>query len=216
MSDYAAQRLTMVDTQVRANDVTDTRIHQAMLDVPRESFVPGSSRIVAYMEGCVTVGQGRVLLDARCFAKLAQLAAIRSGDTVLDVACATGYSSAVLARLARHVIGLEQDAQLARAAAKALKGVANAQIVQGTLAEGLPDRAPFDVIFMNGSAEHRPETLLAQLKEGGRLVCVMREPGGQGHATLFVKSDHALSDRIAFDADVPVLPGFERAPGFVF
>src|SRR5438270_8674784 len=109
MADYAQQRLNMVDAQVRTNDVTDPRIHAAMREVPRERFVPASKRAMAYADAVVEVANRRYLLDPRTFAKLVQLASVRAGDRVLDVGCATGYSSAILARLGRAVLALEQD-----------------------------------------------------------------------------------------------------------
>jgi protein-L-isoaspartate(D-aspartate) O-methyltransferase len=215
MPDFAAARLNMVETQVRANDVTDIRVQKAMLEIPREEFVPPERRSVAYMEGPVEVSGGRALLDARTFGKLAQLAGLRATDTVLDVGCATGYSTAVLARCASLVIGLEEDAALAGRAKQLLRGTANADVVHGRLADGLPRHAPYDVIFVNGALEVRPETLLSQLKDGGRLVCVIREqPPGQAH--LFVRGDEAISDRIAFDSDAPLLPGFQKPRVFAF
>jgi protein-L-isoaspartate(D-aspartate) O-methyltransferase len=214
MPDYAAARLNMVETQVRANDVTDVRVQKAMLEIPREEFVPSERRSVAYMEGPVEVSPGRALLDPRTFGKLAQLAGLRHTDTVLDVGCATGYSTAVLARCASQVIGLEEDAALASRARQLLRGTA-ADVVHGRLADGLPRHAPYDVIFVNGALEVRPETLLSQLKEGGRLVCVIREQA-PGQAHLFVRGDEAISDRIAFDSDAPLLPGFQKPRVFAF
>src|SRR5687768_5830955 len=163
MSDYAAQRLNMLEAQVRANDVTDVRLQKAMLEVPREDFVPPERRAVAYMEGCVPVKKGRWLLDPRSFAKLAQLAAIRASDSILDVGCASGYSTAVLAQLGAQIWGLEEDLVLHARAGELLRHVANAKIVQGTLADGLKRNAPYDVIFVNGGCEVRPAALLEQL-----------------------------------------------------
>src|SRR5436853_7823675 len=116
MPDYAAQRRTMVDTQVRTNDVTDPRIHDALRLIPRERVVPASKQAMAYADAVVEVAPGRFLLDPRTFAKLLQLAEVQPTDLVLDVASATGYSAAVLARLARSVVALEQDADLVRIA----------------------------------------------------------------------------------------------------
>jgi protein-L-isoaspartate(D-aspartate) O-methyltransferase len=215
MPDYAAARLNMVETQVRPNDVTDLRIQKAMLEIAREDFVPAERRTVAYMEGPVEVKPGRSLLDPRTLAKLAQLAAIRPTDVLLDVGCATGYSTAVLARSASVAIGLEEDAELARKAADLLRDTPNAEVVHGRLADGLARHAPYDVIFFNGATEFRPEALLAQLKEGGRLVCVIRESAA-GHAHLFVKGEDAISDRIAFDSQPALLPGFQKPRAFAF
>jgi protein-L-isoaspartate(D-aspartate) O-methyltransferase len=215
MPDYAAQRINMIENQVRPADVTDLAVQAAMGEVPREHFVPASKRELAYMDGCVEVARGRFLLDARSFAKLLQLADVQPTDTVLDVGCATGYSTAVLSRLAARVIGLEEDAELVRAASEALAGLGNVEVVQGRLADGLPTRAPFDVIFVNGGVEVTPERLLAQLGEDGRLVCAIRQ-GAAGYGRIYVKHDGAIGDRDAFNAVLPVLPGFAKRAGFVF
>jgi protein-L-isoaspartate(D-aspartate) O-methyltransferase len=217
MPDFAAQRLTMVDAQVRTNDVTDPRIHAAMRLVPRERFVPRSKQAMAYADAVVEVAPGRFLPDPRTFAKLLQLAAIEDTDAVLDVACATGYSSAILARLARSVVALEQDADLVRVAVDALRaaGATGVDVVQGQLAEGVRGRAPFDVIFTNGAVTSRPERLLAQLAEGGRLVTVVQDDA-QGRAHLFVRRNGQVGARPDFDASLPILPGFKKSVGFVF
>ena len=217
MADYAQQRTNMVDAQVRANDVTNPGIHAAMREVPRERFVPQSRRAMAYADAAVEVAPQRHLLDPRTFSKLLQLVEIRSSDTVLDVGCATGYSSAVLARLAKSVVALEQDADLVRVAVEALAsaGVGNATVVQGQLAGGCKDRAPYDVIFVNGGIQEPPQALLAQLAEGGRLAGIL-QTGAQGHAELYVKQHGRVGARADFDASVPLLAGFKKAVGFVF
>lgn len=217
MPDYAAQRQNMVESQVRANDVTDPRIQQAMRDVPRERFVPAAKRAVAYSDVPVEVVANRYLLDPRSFAKLAQLAAIMPDDTVLDVGCTTGYSTAVLSRVAKNVVALEQDADLVRIAIDMLQAVraTNAEVVQGSLADGYKAKAPYDVIFVNGAIEAAPEKLLAQLAEGGRLVAIVQK-GEQGRATLYVKRQGHVGARADFDATVPLLAGFRQKVGFVF
>ena len=217
MSNYAVQRFNMVETQVRTNDVTDPRIHFAMQTVERERFVPMTKRSVAYADLALEVARGRFLPDPRTFAKLLQLADVRSTDSVLDVACATGYSTVVIARLARQVIGLEQDADLVRIASETTRaaGAANATVVQGGLTEGFRQKAPFDVIFINGAVETVPESLLAQLAEAGRLVAVVRADG-QSRARLFLRDRGHVGCRADFDSGVPLLAGFRKAVGFVF
>ena len=217
MPDFAAQRQTMVDAQVRTNDVTDPRIHEAMRAVPRERFVPSSKQAMAYADMAVEVAPGRYLLDPRTFAKLLQLANVRATDSVLDVATATGYSAAIVARLARSVTALEQDADLVRVAVDALSAVraTSATVVQGTLADGCKSNAPFDVIFVNGAVETRPEVLLGQLSEGGRLVAILQE-GTLGRAQLYVRQHGGVGVRPDFDATVPLLAGFKKSVGFVF
>jgi protein-L-isoaspartate(D-aspartate) O-methyltransferase len=215
MLDSAQQRANMVATQLRTNDVTDPRLIRAILSIPREAFVPAHLAPLAYMEGCIPLGNGRVLLDPRSFGKMAQLAAIRPEDRVLDVGCGTGYSTAVFSHLAAHVIGLEHDRDLAGMAGTNLKNFPNAELALETLNEGLRAKAPYDVIFLNGAVERAPDNLIEQLSNRGRLVCVVRD-GAAGHARMYLKDEGAISERSTFDADLPVLPGFERARSFAF
>jgi len=217
MPDYAAQRLNMVESQVRTNDVTDTRIHAAMREIPREQFVPNTKRAVAYAEAAIEIIRGRYLLEPRTFAKLLQLAAVTPDDSVLDIACATGYSTAVIARIAKTVIGLEQDADLVRVASETVPtlGAKNATIVQGSLVDGFAAKAPYDVIFVNGAIETVPDALLAQLAEGGRLVAVIKS-GELGRATLYLREHGRIGQRVAFDAAAYPLVGFRNTVGFVF
>jgi len=208
-------RFNMVDTQIRLSDVTDERILAAMNAVAREKFVPGPARALAYADVPVQVAPGRFLLDPRSFAKLAQLAEIESGDRILDVGTGTGYSAAVLARLGGEVVAVEQDADLVRIASELLANVVGkVEVVQGGLVEGFKGHAPYDVIFINGAIEQVPDTLLAQLAEGGRLVCVLND--GQSRSWLYLKQNGQVGRRPDFDADVPVLAGFKKAMGFVF
>jgi protein-L-isoaspartate(D-aspartate) O-methyltransferase len=217
MPDYTAQRINMVESQVRANDVTDIRIHEAMRDIPRERFVPAAKRGIAYADGAVEVVANRYLLEPRTLSKLLQLAQINSTDSVLDVGCVTGYSTAVIARLAGKVIGLEQDADLVRVASDMVPavGAANITIVQGSLAEGHRAGAPYNAIVVNGAIEAAPEPLLDQLAEGGRLVAVVQS-GEQSRAHLFLRQNGRIGSRIAFDAWAPLLTGFRQKVGFVF
>jgi protein-L-isoaspartate(D-aspartate) O-methyltransferase len=217
MSLYASQRLNMIEAQLRINDVDDPRILAAMGDVPRERFVPAAKRALSYADVPVEVSPGRYLLDPRTFAKMLDLAAIRAEDRVLDVGCASGYSSSVLARIARSVIALEQDADLVRLATELLPsvGAAGAVVTQGPLAQGFAAKAPYNAIVVEGAISSAPEALLSQLAEGGRLVAVVSN-GTAGKACVFVREGQSFGRRAAFDAEVPTLVGFSKTVGFVF
>jgi protein-L-isoaspartate(D-aspartate) O-methyltransferase len=217
MIDYAAARRMMVEGQVRTADVTDLRILAAMLDVPRERFFPADKAQLAYLDIDVTVSAAnqptRRLLKPMVLAKLIQAAAIAETDRVLDIGCATGYGAAILSHLAGAVIGLEEDAGLARHAGEAVGSAA--KIVTGPLAKGCPADGPFDVILLEGAAEQVPQELFGQLREGGRLVCVLGR-GPDAKAMLYRCIDGEISGRPLFDASAAPLPGFAQPPQFVF
>ena len=218
MPDYAALRANMVATQVLTDGVSEERLLDAFRAVPREQFVPADKVGIAYAEAPVELAPGRWLLTPRSFAKLLQLAEIRSGETVLDIGCATGYSTAVIARVARSVTGLELDATLLRVASEMLhrSGVSNATIVQGALVDGHRSGGPYDVIVIEGGVEVVPDSLLAQLAEGGRLVAVAQRES-MGKAVIFLNEDGRHGHRFDFHAsEKSVLPGFRQPAAFVF
>ena len=193
MSGFSTARQKMVDGQVRPSDVTDIRIIDAMLAVPREAFVPDNKRALAYLDLDLDVTEagsaGRFLIKPVVLAKMLQAAEIKSTDHVLVVGCASGYAAAVIAKFAGKVTS--------------------------AAAAGDPANAPFDVIVLNGATEIVPETLYGQLGDGGRLVGVfaMSQPA---RATIVTRSHGDFGNRALFDAAAPVLPGMERLPAFVF
>jgi protein-L-isoaspartate(D-aspartate) O-methyltransferase len=218
MSDLSVARAFMLEGQVRTSDVTDKRITEAMGRLERERFVPADKLALAYADLCVEVKPGRYLVDPRSFAKLLQLAEIQDSDRVLDVACATGYSTAVICAMSADVVTLEEDEELAKFAAPILRTCEKRGRLFGVVGphkDGAPSQAPFDVIFVNGAVEEIPSAWVRQLKEGGRLVAIVND-GPLGKAHFCVRKGEALTRRVAFDATVPVLPGFERSRSFVF
>ena len=222
MIDFAEARRTMVEGQVRTYDVTDLRVLAAMLEVPREHFVPDEKQALAYADGdlsLVNAKDGRApryLLKPAVLARLIQEAEVAATDRVLDVGCATGYSSAVLSKLAGSIVALEEDSHLASLAREKLArvGATNVTIVIGPLTAGAPAQAPFDVILLNGATEIPPQSLCRQLKDGGRLACVFgRAPG---RATVYQSVSGHVTGQPVFDAGAPLLPGFAKPPEFVF
>jgi protein-L-isoaspartate(D-aspartate) O-methyltransferase len=227
MTSFEAQRLAMVESQLRPNEVTEPRLLAAMRALPRERFVPRKLAGLAYMDETIEVfpaidgAPARFLLAPMVLARLVQLAAVQPDDSVLDIGCATGYSTAVLASLGRVVTGLEPEPELAEAARNNLRelGIANAEIVEGPLRQGHRQGAPYDVILLNGSVPDLPRELLDQLKDGGRLAVVLAantNQASQGKASLFVKVEGEASGLPHFDAGARPLPGFEPEPCFNF
>lgn len=217
MTDFAAARRMMVDGQIRPADVTDLRLIEAMLDVPRELFLPASHAGLAYLDLDAPANDSgsRRLLKPMVLAKLLYAADIGGTDRVLDVGCASGYSSAILGRLGADVVALEEDAALAGRASMALRGQKNVTVVTGPLVAGWPASAPYDVIVVNGACDVAPAALCDQLADRGRLVCIVGS-GPAGKATLFRRDGNDIGSRRIFDAAAPLLPGFARAPAFSF
>lgn len=217
MADFLALRRLMLESQIKPNRVTDNRVHEAIFAVPRERFVPDLLKSVAYVDEDISLGGGRYLIEPRVFARMLQEAGIAAHEKVLDVGAGTGYTAAVLSHLAATVVALEVAADLATQARAALAdlGLANVTVVVGDLAKGHATGQPYDVILIEASVPDVPPALFDQLAEGGRLIAVLRD-GPMGVATLFTKAGGIVGRRPLFDAATPILPGFERAPAFVF
>ena len=220
MTGFSTARQYMVDGQVRPSDVTDDRILEAMLTVPREVFVPASKRALAYLDLDLDVTEGaarRCLITPALLAKMLQAAEIKATDRVLVVGCATGYAAAIVASFAAQVSATESDPALAgkATAAFAQLGIQNVTVKTAAAADGDAAGAPYDVIVLNGATEIHPTGLFGQLTEGGRLVGVfgLTPPP---RATIVTHSHGDFGHRELFDATAPVLPGLERVPAFVF
>lgn len=217
MTDFARRRVTMVDTQVRPNDVTKFPIIEAMLAIPREDFVPDHLREAAYVGENLAIGAGRVMLEPRTLAKMLDALDIQPGQSVLIVGAALGYSAAVVARLAGTVVALEDDPALATLAAARLagQGIANATVIAGPFDAAAAGQAPFDAILVEGAAETVPAALESRLREGGLIACLFME-GALGVARIGHKIDGKTAWRNAFNATAPVMPAFARKAEFVF
>ena len=215
MSVYDTRRTMMVDNQIRPADVTKFPIIDAMLKIRREAYVPDDKREAAYLGENLELSAGRVMLEPRTFAKMLDALEVGPGDMVLDLGCGLGYSAAVLAALADTVVAVEEDESMAKEAEAILgrEDVVNAVVLTGPLAEGAAKHGPYDVICIEGGVEDVPAGLADQLKDGGRIACVMME-GALGTVRFGSKRDGRIAWRFGFNAAAPVLPGFEAARDF--
>lgn len=224
MINEPAARLNMVEGQLRTNKVTDEAVLEGFLTTPRERFVPSQLRGIAYVDDDIPLGNGRVLIEPLVLARLLQLARIGKDDKVLEIGCATGYATALLAKMAASVVGVESDPRLAAAARANLQalGIGNVQLQEAPLHAGWRAGAPYNVILINGGVAEIPAAISDQLAEGGRLVTVSEgEANGPsearcGCAVVMTRAEGKLSSRPVFDATVEILPGFARRPAFVF
>lgn len=215
MTDFATRRRMMVDTQVRPSDVTKFPIIDAMLNVPRETFVPDSQREAAYADATLDLGDRRVLLEPRTLAKMLDALDISDDELVLDIGAAYGYSAAVIARMAQAVVAVEEDDEIAQEAQSLLSaaGADNVILHTGPLAEGAGEHGPYDVIVIQGGVQDLPDAILAQIKDGGRIACLFIE-GALGAVRIGYKSGDTVSWRFEFNAGAPVLNGFEKQQSF--
>ena len=216
--DYRAARKHMVESQVRPNDVTDLRLQTAMETTPRERFLPKELQNQAYVEREIEYAPSRWLLRARDFAKLVDIADPRETDLVLNAVCGSGYSTAILAQLTEMVVSIESDEELAAQAQDNLTslGFDNAAVINANPVEGEADQGPYDLIFIGGAIEQRPDKLLSQLKDGGRLATILRE-NGVSRGVVYRRTGEVFAYSEHFDAATSaVLTGFEAEKGFTF
>lgn len=216
MLDYAQARRLMVDCQLRTFDVNDVAVLDAFDSVPRERFVPPEQADFAYIDQTLTFAAGedgtRAMPAPMVLARMIQALKIRPGVRALDVGTGYGYGAAILHRLGAEVVALESAPDLVEAARERLGG--SAEVVHGGLGEAVKG-GPFDVILVEGRVEIRPQALLDQLRDDGRLVCVLG-PHRNAKATLFVRAGDAFGSRALFDASLPALKSFTTEPGFAF
>lgn len=212
---FEEMRAAMVASQLRTSAVDDARVVKVMGEIPRERFVPAASRAIAYYDREVVLGNGRAMNAPLASGRLVTEAGILPTDRVLLVGAATGYTAAVLARLAGSVVALEEDATLAAQAREALAGTDNVTVVEGPLVAGWADGAPYDAVVIDGGVESVPDAIIEQVKIDGRVTTglidrgVRRLAAGRRSEGGFGLADFA-------DVDCVVLPGFAKPPSFQF
>ncbi len=219
IADFETPRRNMVESQIRTNKVTDAALIEILSTVPRELFVPDRLASLAYADEDIEIAPHRYLMEPLVLARLLQTAGVTEEDMVLDIGCGTGYSTAVLSKLANTVAAVESDPKLASHATSLLSqlDMDNAVVMTEPLEQGYPHQAPYDVILLGGAVSTIPEAILGQMAEGGRLVAVFLE--GEkllGKGTLMICRNGNYSRREVFDATVPPLPGFSGEQGFQF
>lgn len=219
MTDFALARRNMIDGQLRPNRVTNATLLAAVADLPRERFLPDGLRSVAYADDDVPLGNGRVLMEPMVLARLIQSLQPGPEDKALVVASGAGYGAAILARLAKSVVAVENDAALSATAERLARelGVAGIAQISGPPEQGAAASGPYDIILIEGAVRQVPQAIVDQLAEGGRLATVVAgTPGALGTAQLFMKENGAVSGRPMFDAGTPLLPDFAPPPRFTF
>jgi len=217
--DFSNLRRNMVESQIRACRVNDNRIIESFLKIPRELFVPPLKCDVCYTDREIKIARNRYLMEPMVFARLIQASELEKRESVLDVACGTGYSTAVLSLLSNDVIGLERRGDLVRKAERNLinLNIDNAVVVKGSLRKGYQPQAPYDVIFVEGGVDFIPKDLLTQLNTGGRLLTVSNSNFKNfGQAVLYLKTKTSVSKRLLFEANTSLLPSFEKKNTFKF
>jgi protein-L-isoaspartate(D-aspartate) O-methyltransferase len=214
-SDFSTLRTRMVDNQLRTTDVTKHEILSAFLAVPRELFVPANKQDLAYVDADIDLGGGRFVMEPSPLARLIQLAEIKNTDRVLIIGTGMGYGAAIVSHLAKSVVALEDNAELAAEASAVLAsaGSGNIEVVTGPLAGGVATKGPFDVIIIEGAVDQVPETLTAQLAEGGRLVAV-EGVNLTGVAKVHVRSGKTIAARRGFNLAIKPLAAFRAELAF--
>ena len=223
MTDFNSMRLNMVNNQIKPFAVTNPVILNAFSTVPRESFGQFIIESAIYTDNILYLNQkkkfeNRYYLPTAVFAKMIQIADIRKHESVLDIGCLTGYSSAILSKICETVDGLEQHEELVDIAKENIKklGIKNIKVHQGNLKEGLKKKELFDAVFINGSVDLVPQSINDQLKDCGRVVTIKRE-GQIGYMVILKKTGNYLNQINHFEITVPYISkDFMRKSEFAF
>ncbi len=211
---FETMRRAMVASQLRTTGVNDPRVVDAMGEVARETFLPADRAQLAYADTMLPLGGGRALNPPMALGRLLSEARLDGSERALVVGAGTGYSAAVLAKLAASVVALEENSSLAAKAREALAGTA-VELVEGPLNQGWAAGAPYDVVLIDGAVEEVPQGIVDQVADGGRIALALLDRGvarlavGRVVAGTFGAVTYA-------DVDAAPLPGFEKPKVFSF
>ena len=216
---YELARKNMVENQIRANKVTDTKIIDAFSNVEREIFVPESYREISYNDEDIRLSRNRFMMKPMILARLFQSLSLNGNENILHIGSNSGYASAILSQLCHAVISIESDKKLYEKSINIFSeiGFDNVVPLHGSMEVGVPKESPFDVIFIEGALEEKPKALFDQLNNNGKLVVVLKPSNVNiGKANLFFKLNNEIGNEILFDAQVTKLSIFKSKPKFNF
>lgn len=212
---FKAMRAAMVESQLRTSDVNDPRVIAAMASVPRETFLPPERQALAYIDRPVKLTGSRSLNPPLATGRLLTVAEVEPEDKVLLIGAATGYSAALLSRLAASVVAVEEEEELIRRAEAVLAGYGNVKLAAGPLAGGARKYGPYTLIVIDGAVEEVPPALVKQLADGGRLVAALSDRG-VSRLSIGRKAGDAFGMTSFADCESVELPGFAKPKSFTF
>jgi protein-L-isoaspartate(D-aspartate) O-methyltransferase len=217
MSDpeFTVHRRAMIDSQLRTSGISQPWVVSAMGAIAREKFVPESMRPVAYMDRSINAGPGRKLSPPVAAAMLLEAAEIVPDDNILLIGAATGYLSCLIASRAESIVAVEDDTALAKQASEILKDYTNITISGAAMTSGAPEHAPYSLLIIDGAIAELPHSLIAQLKDGGRVVTGLAQ-GSVTRLASGIKRAGTVSLRPFADTEIAILPGFAKKAEFVF
>jgi len=197
----------MVERQLRRRGISDERVLEAMREVPRDAFVPESQRRRSYADSALPIGSGQTISQPWIVAAICQALELTGSETVLEVGTGSGYSAAVIARLASEVLTIERHAELAADAERCLRElrVGNVEVLVGDGSRGLPERAPFAAIAVHATAPGPPATLIGQLAPEGRLVAPIAARGADMLTQFRLRDGEVVSALIGPCRFVPLI-----------
>lgn len=202
MNDFSKERAEFVNSVLKDSSITDKKVLKAFLQIPREEFIPIKYREKAYHDYPLPIGEGQTISQPSLVALMTQLLKLKGGDKVLEIGTGSGFQAAILSSIAKEVYSIERIPKLAKKAGGVLAklGLKNVTALVGDGTLGLPKFAPFDAIIVTAGAKSIPQTLLEQLKVGGRMV-IPTSDDGYGQVLKVVKK---LKDRIVIEEIEPV------------
>jgi protein-L-isoaspartate(D-aspartate) O-methyltransferase len=205
--DFTERRARMVERQLRRREIHDERVLAAMGEVPREAFLPEGLRDKAYADAALPIAEEQTISQPWIVAAICQALELTGSELVLEVGTGSGYSAAVLAQLAAHVVSVERHELLSQAAAGTLAslGIGNVELVVGDGSLGVPDRAPFDAIACHATAPAAPPALLGQLADSGRLVVPIAAGEADMLTVLRRRGEHIKQEQIGPCRFVPLI-----------